>query len=104
MNLDLISILTLAYIAVMLVIFFRSFKTASKQYISTLISGLVLLAYSVVMRATNDLDTNWYVLVLALAMIQLSGFEVGRKGKSIQWLPQVIFLVIHACILYFMIA
>lgn len=62
------------------------------------LSGTILLGYSVYLHSVKQLQDKHFMVILALALIQLATVDIGRKRGEINLLHQLIRLLFHVLI------
>lgn len=98
-------ILAITYVVVIFIGLAKQWQKLPKSAVSGFVSGAILLAYSTYLFVTEQIKDRPLVLLLAVALLQLSSFEVGNQHNRINWKHQVIRLIIHGAIVYgFLIA
>ncbi|MBF0714200.1 hypothetical protein HZY83_05880, partial [Gemella sp. GH3] len=103
MRIDIISVVAILYIVVTGLALYKMYSKMNKLYILYSLSGIILLGYSTVLYIQHNLNNFWYILVLALIMIQLSAFEAGKVFGRINYTHHIVRLVLHIILIYFMI-
>lgn len=98
-------ILAITYVVVLCIALVKQWQKIPKSALSGFVSGTILLAYSTYLFVVEQIKERPLILLLAVALLQLSSFEVGNQHNRINWKHQVIRLIIHGVIVYgFLIA
>lgn len=92
-----------AYLIVSILPIVLNFKTVNKSFLSSSISGVVLLSYAFVLFQQQSLDNNWYIVLLACALLQLSTFETKVFYIPVKWYHHLTRFLIHGYIIYMML-
>lgn len=99
----LIEVFTIIYMIILTVGLVKQWRNLPKSAVTGFLSGIVLLGYSIYLHTVKTLPEHAFVILLAVALIQLSAFEVGKAKQQMNWVHHILRFIVHIIIVWFML-
>lgn len=88
-------IISSIYVLLLFSSILATYKKMTSAAFNGFLSGAILLSYSIYLHYVNELQNKMFLVILALALIQLATIDIGRKRREINVLHQLIRLIFH---------